>query len=386
MSKTRYDKWMHSREAKFFYVSYDDDEIQRVLMQRSKEVQVEKRDNERTNRKLTDSELLEMAIELILDVVNGRYIFWMVAPVFDTKKAKLEFVPLFELSLGKENSDAAKENIKRYLALALIHDVPVYPNNEEVAPILARFHHDLLLEGFKAPDESGEDVTLVFADSPGANVESLAHFQGMSLTKTLSPAEMHLMRRAVLDEIARRDEAGRILAALRLAIEELADLLEATERNENKLQECLTRNPILFGTEYRRVIPKHKLGDEYEMDYALERVSGFVDLVEIEASTHTLFTQKGNPKKELVHAEQQVLDWLDWIERHNPYARDRLPGLVQPTAYVVIGRSNDLSAKDRERLRRRNLVLRGAFQILTYDDLLDSAMNLLRVLEGKAAG
>lgn len=293
-------------------------------------------------------------------------------------------MPLLELSLGKENSDAAKENIKRYLALALMRDVPVYPNNEKLAPVWARFHRDLLLEGFKAPDSSGEDVTLILADSPGGNVESLGHFEGMNLTKTLSPAEMHLVRRAVLAEIARRDEAGRILTALRLAIEELGHLLKETQRNENKLQECLTRNSILFGTEYRRVIPKHKLGDEYEMDYALERVSGLVDLVEIEASTHTLFTQAGNPKKKLVHAEQQVLDWLDWIERNNPYARDRLPGLVQPTGYVVIGRSDSLSAKDRERLRRRNIVFRGAFQILTYDDLLDSAKNLLRVLEGHA--
>lgn len=273
----------------------------------------------------------------------------------------MEFVPLLEISLGQEDSDAAKESIKRFLTIALMHDVPVYPNSEEVAPALARFHRELLLEGFRAPDSSGEYVTLVLADSPGANVESLEHFEGMNLTNTVSPAEVHLIRKAVLDEIARRDEAGRILTALRLAIEELAHLLEDTQRNENKLQECLTHDPILFGTEYRRIIPKHKLGDEYEMDYALERASGLVDLVEIEASTHTWFTQAGNPKKELVHAEQQVLDWLDWIERNNPYARDWLPGLVQPTGYVVIGRGDTLSAKDRERLRRRNIAFREAF-------------------------
>jgi hypothetical protein len=165
----------------------------------------------------------------------------------------------------------------------------------------------------------------------------------------------------------------------------LEGLLDEKERNENALQRCLTENPILFGTEYARVIPKHGLGDEYEMDYALERVSGLVDLVEIEASTHPLFTQAGNPRKELVHAEQQVIDWLDWIEQHGEYARHRLPGLMQPLGYVIIGGTLGMSEEERKRLHRRNSMFRGALQILTYDDLLDRARTLLQILEGKVS-
>lgn len=194
-----------------------------------------------------------------------------------------------------------------------------------------------------------------------------------------------MVKQTILTEIHKRDEAGRILTSLRLAIGELEELLSAKERNENVLQRCLTENPILFGTDYSRVIPKHKLGGEYEMDYALERVSGVIDLVEIEASTHALFTKAGDPRKELVHAEQQVLDWLDWIERHGEYARDQLPGLMRPSGYIIIGRNIDLSKEDRERLNRRNNTLRDAFQILTYDDLLDRAKTLLGILEGRAS-
>jgi hypothetical protein len=51
---------------------------------------------------------------------------------------------------------------------------------------------------------------------------------------------------------------------------------------EEELQRCLTRNPTLFGAEYREIKPKHRLGAEFEMDYALVRVSGVVDIVEIE--------------------------------------------------------------------------------------------------------
>jgi hypothetical protein len=130
------------------------------------------------------------------------------------------------------------------------------------------------------------------------------------------------------------------------------------------------------------VIPKHRLGSEFEMDYALERTSGLIDLVEIEASNHALFTKAGNPSEQLVHAEQQVLDWLDWIEKHGEYARTKFPGLLSPVGYVVIGRSASLSVADRARLTRRNLMFQGTLVILTYDDLLARAQALLNWLSG----
>ena len=75
------------------------------------------------------------------------------------------------------------------------------------------------------------------------------------------------------------------------------------------LQRCLFRHPILFGAEYIRVIPKFSLGGDFEMDFALQRSSGLIDMVEIENSKHALFTKNGNPRSQLVHAEQQVIDW-----------------------------------------------------------------------------
>jgi hypothetical protein len=128
------------------------------------------------------------------------------------------------------------------------------------------------------------------------------------------------------------------------------------------------------------VLPKHRLGSEYEMDYALERLDGVVDLLEIEASTHRLFTQAKNPTQHVVHAEQQVLDWLDWIDTNGEYARTGpkgLAGLVRPVGYVLIGRSTDWSDDDFARLRRRNQALSGSIRVVTYDQLLEHARNLL---------
>ncbi len=54
-------------------------------------------------------------------------------------------MPLLELSLDKENSDATEKYIERYLALSLMHDVLAYPNNEKLTAVLTRFHRDLPL-------------------------------------------------------------------------------------------------------------------------------------------------------------------------------------------------------------------------------------------------
>jgi hypothetical protein len=118
------------------------------------------------------------------------------------------------------------------------------------------------------------------------------------------------------------------------------------------------------------------------MDYALERRSGIVDLVEIEASTRRLFNQKGDPSGDLVHAEQQVLNWHVWLEKHHLYARETLHALTRPRGYVIIGRSASLTAATRRKLEHRNAVYRDVMQILTYDDLLASAEALLGILEG----
>ena len=56
-----------------------------------------------------------------------------------------------------------------------------------------------------------------------------------------------------------------------MAIAELKIELSKPTRNENKIQICLTNNPILLGLDYLNVLPKYELGSEYQVDYALEK-------------------------------------------------------------------------------------------------------------------
>lgn len=81
-----------------------------------------------------------------------------------------------------------------------------------------------------------------------------------------------------------------------------------------------------------------------------------------------------------MHAEQQVLDWLEWLETNFRSARDELPGLTRPFALVCIGLRSALSDSDKTKLRRRNSTWAGVITILTYDDLLDRARGVLDVL------
>lgn len=319
------------------------------------------------------------AKEIIFDTEDDKPVFHFVMFMFDAASFELYIERAF-----KTVSPLSDDDVKKILALALVEDVPVVPNTPSVAPALAEFHREMLLWGFTTKDINGSDVRIVLTQHQGRQVDNLPAFESLQLTTPPPLAELILMRQAVLDELDRRAETARILVTLESAIAQLEVALQSESRNERQIQKCLTQNPVLFGVDYVRIIPHHQLGSDFEMDYALEHISGYVDLLEIEASTHRLFTQKGDPQKALVHAEQQVIDWLQWIEEHSEYARSKLPSLKRPTGYVIIGRSDTMSPSDRERLQWRNAVLRGAIATMTYDDLLDRAKHMLKVFQGRS--
>jgi hypothetical protein len=324
----------------------------------------------------TTSDIIRSCKEIIFDVEDGRFIFHFIRYSINAERIEIE---LSHLMSSVPEEDAA-ENLKEVLstlAIAKMLDVPVFPNTEEVGPELLRLHRELLSKGFEAPGEGGSSVRLVLMNPPA--VDSPSCLKELPISHSLTPAELTLARDSLVAELDVHERAAATLTAIRVAIEDLGELLK-NSTDEASLQRCLTENPLLFGPDYISVVPKHRLGAEFEMDYALIRPSGLADLVEIERSTYAIFTKSGNPSQFLVHAEQQVLDWLDWIDRHGEYARESIPGLFTPKGIVVIGRSVTLGKSDRDRLVRRNLILRPSLEILTFDDLLNRAKALLAFL------
>jgi hypothetical protein len=333
--------------------------------------------------RFTNSGMVGACKELIFDVINGVPIFHAIMYTIDSDKILIKAEHMLDILVGENQAlEEVDEDVRSTLALAMAQDIPVFPNTKEVASLLAKYHRSMLVKGFTAPDESGKRIRLMLTRSPKEKIDSHVYLQELDPTEFYSPADIALIRESVSREMNRLDRAKKTLESLELGIAELAQLLNIQSRNENELQACLTRNPIIFGAEYIRIIPKHKLGSEYEMDYALESLSGTYDLVEIESSSLPIFTKSGNPSHQLIHAEQQIIDWLNWVERNNPYARENLPGLISPVGYVVIGRSDLLDSSQKEKLRRRNAIFRGQIVLMTYDNLLVKARNLLRRLEG----
>ena len=316
--------------------------------------------------------LMSAAKEVIFDVEDNDRRFHYVTYGINGATDEIE---LWVSLMSLDNDD---DDVLSTLGLAMVFEVPVYPRNDQIAPALARYQARVHAEGFRFAKglKTRYRPELGVGASPDDAVKQLAS------QTFLTPADQALIAARLNATLAEHAEAARILASLRAGIEQLKSCLEAEKANEVALQACLKQYPILFGVEYRSVIAKHRLGGEYEMDYALVQASGLVDLVEIEASTHQLYTVKHDPRTALVHAEQQVLDWLDWIERHAEYARKGLPGIARPVGYVVIGRSSAMSDQDKERLRRRNLAFQGHVEVLTYDDLLARAEALVRTLAG----
>jgi Domain of unknown function (DUF4263) len=330
----------------------------------------------------TNYGLIAACREIVFDIRDGLPVFTFVAYSLDVDRFAIVVQPLVEsFHDPSEDSSEVDDDVVNTLAMAAALGIPVYPNTEDVAPVLGKYHRTMLLEGFTAPDAGGAKVRLKLVRSPGERIDDPRYVTQLDPCESLSPAEIVLIKGAVSAELGRLWEAERALTTLRFAIGELEGLLGSHERIEGKLQMCLTDNPVLFGPDYVRIIPKHSLGSEFEMDYALERHSGLVDLVEIEAASLPLFNKNGDPSRYLIHAEQQVIDWLTWVERNSAYARETLPELMAPVGYVVIGRTENTAAPV-EKLKRRNALFRGTVVILTYDQLLDRAKQVLRYLEG----
>ena len=375
--RNRLSKWQKDEKYPLWFISPLDSDFEKFYQEKRQFQQSKEKDQPRS-----DYDLMKMTRELIFDIENGSPVLHFICPLLDTTDFDLKYVHLMNSAFDGTEEENEK-NIISTIALAVILEVPIYPNNKNVEKELSYYYQKFLKNGFTAPDEEGNDVKLVPVNSKKLDDFKIDKLSKIDLTKFWSATDLLLLREVIKEEFLKLNNAHRTLSTLEFAIEDLEKLLEIKVRNENSLQKCLTENPILLGLEYSRIIPKHKLGGEFEVDYALEKFNGLIDLMEIESSILSIFTKQGNPSSHLVHAEQQVIDWLDWVEKNNSYARNTLDGLISPKGYVIIGRDSTLTEKTKASLIRRNKAFNGTITILTYDDVLKKAKSLRNILRTK---
>jgi|SRR5690625_2002571 len=335
-----------------------------------------------TDKYKEDPEFYEIVREMIFDIdKKGRPFLHIICYTWNSSYDSLEVTALMTTSVEDSKGEIDKA-ILYNLAMSIIYNIPVFPNSNSIEHELIEYYNQLFEYGFELLDENDELKTFNLTNFLIPNFEEEFDFQNNPLPRIYSFSEVNIYKNKLLEKLKQLDNAQYVINNLKEAINKLSLLLNDSVRNENSLQEILTNYPILFGTEYIEVLDKHSFGSEYEADYVLKRYNGLYDVVEIEASTLNIYTKQGNPSSQLVHAEQQIMDWLEWIEHNSSYAREKIKKLYSPKGYVVIGRSNTLTANNIEKLRRRNLVFRDKIEIITYDDLLDNAKLLLDFLSG----
>jgi hypothetical protein len=178
-----------------------------------------------------------------------------------------------------------------------------------------------------------------------------------------------------------KDQQDRVIAELEAAIDEFEKVLETHANDEKMIQLYLgiKRNQILLDPSALSIRPQVKFGSEYVPDFVIEVAEEQYVLVEIERPALPLLTEKGRPRAELTHAQQQVKDWFDWTGRHSEYARLLLPGVSEPEGWVVMGRRSSIAPEHKHVLARENAESRR-IKTKTYDDLLDRAKQHLENL------
>lgn len=156
-----------------------------------------------------------------------------------------------------------------------------------------------------------------------------------------------------------------------------------SEGHEEQLQKFLYENSFIlaeFGYGVKKIFPKPSFGSEFKADFALVGWGNYEcwTFVEIEKSSHKLFTKEGLPTQALNRAIKQVNDWWIWLYDYGEYAKDHYKDISgDKNALIVIGRRSSLNESDIKRLQSLNSIqLGGKLKIVTYDALLDYTRSL----------
>lgn len=171
-------------------------------------------------------------------------------------------------------------------------------------------------------------------------------------------------------------------SALKILRSNFMQLLNSTPKEE-LLQDFFEENPILlhqFPAE--RTIPKAKILSKHVADFAILTAQKELILIEIEKTTTPLMKKNGHRASALVHAFDQVKDWLCVIEEQRIAVLDCLKidrhDVSNIRGVVIAGREKGYDAQNLRCLKMSN---EGPINFLTYDDLLFALDALINKFE-----
>ena len=152
--------------------------------------------------------------------------------------------------------------------------------------------------------------------------------------------------------------------------------------DEPELQSYFELYPILLYRGFKRVYAKKSFGGEAIPDFTAILHNNAHILIEIEKPSKQLYTKKGYATTEFSEAEQQVLDYMQWVNTEIDYLRRRgLPKISVENlrGLLVIGMRKNLT--EEVRLQQKNYSVRATHEIKTFDDILNENIHELETIK-----
>ncbi len=182
-------------------------------------------------------------------------------------------------------------------------------------------------------------------------------------------------------------DIGQPLSPLRNRVREFRELIEQEDVDEVRdVLPFLSRpeNWFLLSPTCEHVWSEKMLGNKWRVDFLVREPGNLYTAIEIESPTKRLYKTGRDiePYTEFHHAEQQVRDYCNFIDRNRDYVEreEGLTGVFKPNGLVVIGRRATLSPEGAKKLEERNAD-NSRYTIKTFDDFIDQVEAMIRRLE-----
>jgi hypothetical protein len=179
-------------------------------------------------------------------------------------------------------------------------------------------------------------------------------------------------------------DIGQPLSSLKTRVREFRELIQQEDVDEVRdVLPFLSRpeNWFLLSPTCEHVWPEKMLGNKWRVDFLVRQPGNLYTAIEMESPTKRLYKTGRDiePYAEFHHAEQQVRDYCNFIDRNRDYTEreEGLTGIYKPNGVVVIGRRAMLSLEGAKKLEERNADSRR-YTIKTYDDLIEQAEAMIR--------
>jgi hypothetical protein len=157
------------------------------------------------------------------------------------------------------------------------------------------------------------------------------------------------------------------------SVQNYEKLITDPKVEESQIQTFLESNPHLINHGITQIIPKKSFGGEKYPDFVGIVYDGSHILIEIENPRDMIYRKDGSPSAKFSHAEQQVRDYLHWLNRDPDYLRKRgLPSISAENTrgLLIIGMSRDLRNEEKEKLMQHNFSVRSSHVVRTFDEIL----------------